>query len=243
MRLQLVREGQQYLTRQGVLITVVDVIEGYPNYVCFEVGGILSYMNLETFNRQVHQLVNESCLLATAEYKEDLIKNKIEFKYNHGEIWQGKDDKQYLILRTLRSSKSRFVLYPIRTDWDYDIEDLPTSDEVELVARLTYHQPVKFGCAQVLIKDSIWDVQEPQFHTVTIRSAEVLDACELPDELTVGFGNIIAYYPTALDYEDYRELVWACNDSKDPNVLSCLEELETKLLENRWLVEPDWLPN
>ena len=52
MRLQLVREGQQYLTRQGVLITVVDVIEGYPNYVCFEVGGILSYMNLETFNRQ-----------------------------------------------------------------------------------------------------------------------------------------------------------------------------------------------
>ena len=70
-----------------------------------------------------------------------------------------------------------------------------------------------------------------------------MDAYELPDELTVGFGNIIAYYPTALDYEDYRELVWACNDSKDPNVLRCLEDLETKLLENRWLVEPDWLPN
>ena len=243
MRLQLVREGQQYLTRQGVLITVVDVIESNPNYVCFEVGGILSYMDLETFNRQVHQLVNESCLLAQAEYKEDLIKNKIEFKYNHGEIWQGADDQKYLILRTLRSCKSRFMLYPIDVLFEYEVEDLPTSDEVELVARLTYHQPVKFGCAQVLIKDSVWDVQEPQFHTVNIRSAEVLDAYDLPDELTVGFGNIVAYYPTALDYEDYRELVWACNDTKDPNVLSCLEKLETKLLENRWLVEPDWLPN
>ena len=247
MRLQLVREGQQYLTRQGVLITVVDVIEAQgkldSDFVIFEVGGIITSMTLERFNRQVHQLVNESCLLAQAEYKEDLIKNKIEFKYNHGEIWQGADDQKYLILRTLRSGKSRFVLYPIDVLFEYEVEDLPTSDEVELVARLTYHQPVKFGCAQVLIKDSVWDVQEPQFHTVNIRSAEVLDAYDLPDELTVGFGNIVAYYPTALDYEDYRELVWACNDTKDPNVLSCLEELETKLLENRWLVEPDWLPN
>ena len=243
MRLQLVREGQQYKTRQGVLLTVVDVVDdGTPNYVCFEVGGILSYMPLESFNRQVHQLVNESCFLATAEYKEDLIKNKIEFKYNHGEIWLGADGQNYLILRTLRSGKSRFVLYPIRANWDYDIEDLPTSDDVELVARVTYHQPVKFGCMQVLIKDSVWDVQESFAHTVKLRSAEVLDAYDLPDELTVGFGNIVAYHPTALDYENYREAVWACNDTQDPNVLAFLEDLERELVQNRWLVEHDWLP-
>lgn len=243
MRLQLVREGQQYKTRQGVLLTVVDVVDdGTPNYVCFEVGGILSYMPLESFNRQVHQLVNESCFLATAEYKEDLIKNKIEFKYNHGEIWLGADGQNYLILRTLRSGKSRFVLYPIRANWDYDIEDLPTSDDVELVARVTYHQPVKFGCMQVLIKDSVWDVQESFAHTVKLRSAEVLDAYDLPDELTVGFGNIVAYHPTALDYENYREAVWACNDTQDPNVLAFLEDLERELVQNRWLVKHDWLP-
>ena len=242
MRLQLVREGQQYKTRQGVLLTVVDVVEGDPNYVCFEVGGILSYMPLENFNRQVHQLVNESCFLAKAEYKEDLIKNKIEFKYNHGEIWFGADGRNYMILRTLRSGKSRFVLYPIRVDYEYGIEDLPTSDDVELVARVTYHQPVKFGCMQVLIKDSVWDVQESFAHTVKLRSAEVLDAYDLPDELTVGFGNIIAYHPTALDYDDYREAVWACNDTQDPNVLGYLDELENELLKNRWLVERDWLP-
>lgn len=243
MRLQLVREGQQYKTRQGVLLTVVDVVDdGTPNYVCFEVGGILSYMPLESFNRQVHQLVNESCFLATAEYKEDLIKNKIEFKYNHGEIWLGADGQNYLILRTLRSGKSRFVLYPIRANWDYDIGDLPTSDDVELVARVTYHQPVKFGCVQVLIKDSVWDVQESFAHTVKLRSAGVLDAYDLPDELTVGFGNIVAYHPTALDYENYREAVWACNDTQDPNVLAFLEDLERELVQNRWLVEHDWLP-
>ena len=243
MRLQLVREGQQYKTRQGVLLTVVDVVDdGTPNYVCFEVGGILSYMPLESFNRQVHQLVNESCFLAQAEYKEDLIKNKIEFKYNHGEIWLGADGQNYLILRTLRSGKSRFILYPIRANWDYDIEDLPTSDDVELVARVTYHQPVKFGCMQVLIKDSVWDVQESFAHTVKLRSAEVLDAYDLPDELTVGFGNIVAYHPTALDYDDYREAVWACNDTQDPNVLDYLRDLEHELVQNRWMVEHDWLP-
>lgn len=242
MRLQLVREGQQYKTRQGVLLTVVDVVEGDPNYVCFEVGGILSYMPLEHFNRQVHQLVNESCFLAKAEYKEDLIKNKIEFKYNHGEIWFGADGRNYMILRTLRSGKSRFVLYPIHVDYEYGIEDLPTSDDVELVARVTYHQPVKFGCMQVLIKDSVWDVQESFAHTVKLRSAEVLDTYDLPDELTVGFGNIVAYHPTALDYDDYREAVWACNDTQDPNVLGFLDELENELLKNRWLVERDWLP-
>ena len=80
MRLRLVREGQQYLTRQGVLITVVDVMEAQgkldSDFVIFEVGGIITSMTLESFNRQVHQLINESCLLAQAEYKEDLIKNK-----------------------------------------------------------------------------------------------------------------------------------------------------------------------
>ena len=95
MRLQLVREGQQYKTRQGVLLTVVDVIEGNSplevDYVVFEVGGVLTSTALIDFNRQVHQLDNESCFLAQAEYKEDLIKNKIEFKYNHGEIWLGAD--------------------------------------------------------------------------------------------------------------------------------------------------------
>lgn len=242
MRLQLVREGQQYKTRQGVLLTVVDVVEGDPNYVCFEVGGIISYMPLEHFNRQVHQLVNESCFLAKAEYKEDLIKNKIGFKYNHGEIWFGADGRNYMILRTLRSGKSRFVLYPIRVDYEYSIEDLPTSDDVELVARVTYHQPVKFGCMQVLIKDSVWDVQESFAHTVKLRSADIEDAYDLPDELTVGFGNIVAYHPTALDYDDYREAVWACNNTQDPNVLSYLGELEDDLLKNRWLVEHDWLP-
>lgn len=246
MRLQLVREGQQYKTRQGVLLTVVDVIEGNSprevDYVVFEVGGVLTSTALIDFNRQIHQLVNESCFLATAEYKEDLIKNKIEFKYNHGEIWLGADGQNYMILRTLRSGKSRFVLYPIRTDDFIDIEDLPTSDDVELVARVTYHQPVKFGCMQVLLKDSVWDVQETFQHTVKIRSAEVLDVYDLPEELTVGFGNIIAYHPTALDYEDYRELVWACNDTKDDGVLRTLQELEHQLLRDRWLVEPDWLP-
>lgn len=246
MRLQLVREGQQYKTRQGILLTIVDVMEAQgkldSDFVIFEVGGVISSMTLESFNRQVHQLVNESCFLATAEYKEDLIKNKIEFKYNHGEIWLGKDGRRYLILRTLRSGKSRFVLYPINELFEFDVEDLPTSDDVELVARVTYHQPVKFGCMQVLLKDSVWDVQETFQHTVKIRSAEVLDVYDLPEELTVGFGNIIAYHPTALDYEDYREAVWACNDTQDPNVLGYLDELENELLKNRWLVEHDWLP-
>lgn len=246
MRLQLVREGQQYKTRQGVLLTVVDIMEAQgkldSDHVIFEVGGILSSMTLESFNRQVHQLVNESCLLAVAEYKEDLIKNKIEFKYNHGEIWLGEDGQNYLILRTLRSGKSRFVLYPIRTLFEFEVEDLPTSDDVELVARVTYHQPVKFGCMQVLLKDSVWDVQETLQHTVKLRSAEVLDAYDLPDELTVGFGNIVAYHPTALDYDDYREAVWACNDTQDPNVLDYLRDLERELVQNRWMVEHDWLP-
>ena len=234
MRLQLVREGQQYKTRQGVLLTVVDAIEGNSplevDYVVFEVGGIIASTTLPDFNRQVHQLVNESCFLAKAEYKEDLIKHKIEFKYNHGEIWLGADGQNYLILRTLR------------TDDFIDIEDLPTSDDVELVARVTYHQPVKFGCMQALLKDSVWDVQETFQHTVKIRSAEVLDVYDLPEELTVGFGNIIAYHPTALDYEDYRELVWACNDTKDDGVLQTLQELEHQLLRDRWMVEHDWLP-
>lgn len=246
MRLQLVREGQQYKTRQGILLTIVDVMEAQgkldSDFVIFEVGGVISSMTLESFNRQVHQLVNESCFLATAEYKEDLIKNKIEFKYNHGEIWLGKDGRRYLILRTLRSGKSRFVLYPINELFEFDVEDLPTSDDVELEARITYHQPVKFGCMQVLLKDSVWDVQETFQHTVKIRSAEVLDVYDLPEELTVGFGNIIAYHPTALDYEDYRELVWACNDTKDDGVLQTLQELEHQLLRDRWMVEHDWLP-
>lgn len=246
MRLQLVREGQQYKTRQGILLTIVDVMEAQgkldSDFVIFEVGGVISSMTLESFNRQVHQLVNESCFLATAEYKEDLIKNKIEFKYNHGEIWLGKDGRRYLILRTLRSGKSRFVLYPINELFEFDVEDLPTSDDVELEARITYHQPVKFGCMQVLLKDSVWDVQETFQHTVKIRSAEVLDVYDLPEELTVGFGNIIAYHPTALDYEDYRELVWACNDTKDDGVLRTLQELEHQLLRDRWMVEHDWLP-
>lgn len=246
MRLQLVREGQQYKTRQGILLTIVDVMEAQgkldSDHVIFEVGGVISSMTLESFNRQVHQLVNESCFLATAEYKEDLIKNKIEFKYNHGEIWLGKDGRRYLILRTLRSGKSRFVLYPINELFEFDVEDLPTSDDVELEARITYHQPVKFGCMQVLLKDSVWDVQESFAHTVKLRSAEVLDAYDLPDELTVGFGNIVAYHPTALDYDNYREAVWACNDTQDPNVLDYLRDLERELVQNRWLVEHDWLP-
>lgn len=246
MRLQLVGEGQQYKTRQGVLLTVVDLIEGYnqfeADYVVFEVGGIIASTTLPDFNRQVHQLVNASCFLNFAENKEEMIKNKIKFKYNHGEIWLGDNGQDYIILRTLRSGKSRFVLYPIGTNEFIDIEDLPTSDDVELVARVTYHQPVKFGCAQVLLKDSVWDVQETFQHTVKIRSAEVLDVYDLPEELTVGFGNIIAYHPTALDYEDYRELVWACNDTKDDGVLRTLQELEHQLLRDRWLVEPDWLP-
>lgn len=245
MRLQLVREGQQYKTRQGILLTIVDVMEAQgkldSDFVIFEVGGVISSMTLESFNRQVHQLVNESCFLATAEYKEDLIKNKIEFKYNHGEIWLGKDGRRYLILRTLRSGKSRFVLYPINELFEFDVEDLPTSDDVELEARITYHQPVKFGCMQVLLKDSVWDVQETFQHTVKIRSAEIEDAYDLPDELTVGFGNIVAYHPTALDYEDYREAVWACNDTQDDVVLAYLRKLERELVIKRWLVEPDWL--
>lgn len=245
MRLQLVREGQQYKTRQGVLLTVVDVIEGNSplevDYVVFEVGGVLTSTTLIDFNRQVHQLVNESCFLATAEYKEDLIKHKIEFKYNHGEIWLGADGQNYLILRTLRSGKSRFVLYPIRTDDFIDIEDLPTSDDVELVARVTYHQPVKFGCMQVLLKDSVWDVCSSSAHTVKLKSADVESIYDLPDELTVGFGNIVAYHPTALDYDDYREAVWACNDTQDDTVLAYLCELERELVLNRWLVEHDWL--
>lgn len=245
MRLQLVREGQQYKTRQGVLLTVVDLIEGYnqfeADYVVFEVGGIIASTTLPDFNRQVHQLVNASCFLNFAENKEEMIKNKIEFKYNHGEIWLGDNGQDYIILRTLRSGKSRFVLYPIGTNEFIDIEDLPTSDDVELVARVTYHQPVKFGCAQVLLKDSVWDVKSSSSHTVKISSADVEDIYDLPEELTVGFGNIVSYYPDALNYEDYREAVWACNDTKDPNVLQHLHGLEHLLLRNRWFVNHDWL--
>ena len=94
---------------------------------------------------------------------------------------------------------------------------------------------------QVLLKDSVWDVQETLQHTVQLRSAEVLDAYDLPDELTVGFGSIVAYHPTALDYGDYREAVWACNDTQDPNVLDYLRDLERELVQNRWMVEHDWL--
>lgn len=245
MRLQLVREGQQYKTRQGVLLTIVDVMEAQgkldSDFVIFEVGGIISSMTLESFNRQVHQLVRESCFLTVPEYKEDLIKNKIEFKYNHGEIWLGKDGRRYLILRTLRSGKSRFVLYPINDLFEFDVEDLPTSDDVELEARITYHQPVKFGCMQVLLKESVWDVCSSAAHTVKLRSADIEDTYDLPDELTVGFGNIVAYHPTALDYEDYREAVWACNDTQDDVVLEYLRKLERELVLKRWLVEPDWL--
>ena len=84
-------------------------------------------------------------------------------------------------------------------------------------------------------------MQETLQHTVKLRSAEVLDAYDLPDELTVGFGNIVAYHPTALDYEDYREAVWACNDTQDDVVLAYLRKLERELVIKRWLVEPDWL--
>lgn len=246
MRLQLVKEGQQYKTRQGTLLTVVDVIESDSSeyavdWLVLEVGGMIASMQVTEFNKQVHQLVQDSCYLAIPEYKEDMIKNKIEFAYNHGEIWVGADDRLYLILRSLRSGKSRFILYPLQTGEIWDIEDLPTSDDVELVARLTCHEPVKFGCSQVLLKDSVWDVLEPSQHSVKIRSVEIEDIYNLPEELTVGFGNIIAYYPTALDYENYREAVWACNDTKDDVVLSYLRELEHELVRDRWNVEYDCL--
>lgn len=244
MRLQLIKEGQQYKTRQGALLTVVDVIESDSNnseynvdWLVLEIGGIITSMQVAEFNYQVHQLINDSCHLPLVEYKEDMIKNKIEFKYNHGEIWVGLDDRPYLILRSLRSGKSRFVLYPLQTGEIWNIEDLPTSDDVELVARLTYHQPVKFGCSQVLLKDSVWDVLEPSQHSVKICSAEIEDVYDLPEELTVGFGNIIAYYPSALDYDDYREAVWACNDTKDDMVLRYLRELEHELVCKRWMAE------
>lgn len=243
MRLQLVREGQQYQTRQGTLLTVVDVrphSDGGINLedmVIFEVGGIVVSATLDDFNRQVHQLVNDSCFLSVPEDKELMIQNNIEFKYNHGEIWIGKNGYSYMILRTLRSGKSRFVLYPMNRKYDFEIENLPTSDDIELVARLTCHEPVKFGCLQVLLKDSVWDVLEISPHSVKIRSAEIEDVYDLPEELTVGFGNIVAYHPTALDYTTYREAVWACNDTKDPDVMDELDALEHSLAVNRWGVE------
>lgn len=241
MRMQLVREGQQWLTRQNVLLTVVNIkydING-PITVMFEMGGVMLELPLDIFNRQVHKLVKDSIALKAPEFKKDLLARG-ELRYNHGELWIDDDWNYYVILRTLGSNKNRFHLLPFREEYSTNYTDYPTSEDVKLVARLSKQVEHDERKDQVLLKNTVCDVLEVKEHAARIRVSDDPES----NVLNVGFGNILSWNETKDEElnqlkEDLLTHLWACNDSQDPGVLKLVHEIESLIVLNRWRMYED----
>ena len=236
MRMQLVREGQQWLTRQNCVLTVINVKYNIdePITVMFEMGGILSELPLVFFNCQVHKLIKDSVPLNTPEYKADLIKSG-PFQYNHGEIWVDSEWDYYVVLRTLGSGKNRFHLLPFNDDYSLDYTKYPTSNEINLIARVAKQVDHNELEDKVLLKTSILDIVEVKNHSVRVRASDNPES----NVLNFGFGTVFKWEDSQDDEinqlkEDLLTRLWACNDSQDPGVLKLVHEIECLVELNRW---------
>lgn len=244
MRLQHIREGQIYKTRTGDNLLVVNVFKDDHNFhVQFELGGILSSMDITDFRQQVHHLVQEPVILDEMQSKESLIKEG--FTYEDGDIWLSESGEKYIVVRNLRSSASSVAL--VRTLESLASFEVTNTKAVNLNYRLSTTQPAKIE--QVMYKGYVCDVIHSNSHSLDIvqyteeveedETGAITDVDYTPFALTVGFGNVLSYNPIYQyvledDTSELSDLIWFAGTLNDPNVQKKLAEIEYDITKYRW---------
>lgn len=221
MRMQNVREGQQWQSRLGITCTILEIFDELtPVMVHAEMGGVLVKLTLKEFNTQFHRIIRESYLVDADQPTPRV--------YNHGDVWMGEDGNNYMVIRGMRKRGNGIVLYSFGEN--SNLVDNRTTSDIKLVQMISYNKPVSSVGESVLYGGETYTIDSIEPNNVTI--------C-LPDGTlkTMGLRFLVAKNPR-LSKTELLDITTAQGLTRDEMPYEDLDkiitEIENDVILDRW---------